>query len=57
VILETPSGIDTYDGLLPDVRFIVIEGSKRYRYLWAANYHGDPTGPHQLYILTTPDVG
>lgn len=57
VILEIPSGIDTYDGPLPDVRFVVIEGSKRYRYLWAANYHSVPTGPHELYILTTPDVG
>lgn len=53
VVLSTPTGIDTYEGPLPDVRFVVLEGSLRYRYLWAAHHYGDPTGPHEVYILTS----
>jgi hypothetical protein len=53
IILETPEGIRSYDGDMPDVRFVVIEGSKRMRYLNALYHRGDKTGPHLLYILTT----
>lgn len=54
--LETPSGIVSSDGDLPDVRFVVAEGSKRMRYLNALRHRGDGEGPHNLFIMTTPQV-
>jgi hypothetical protein len=51
LVLETPSGIDSYEGPLSEVRFILIEGSKRMRYLNALHARAEATGPHPLYIL------
>jgi len=51
-ILRTLNGIIGHDGEFPKKRFLVIDGSKRYRWLRALKHHGTKTGPHQVYILT-----
>lgn len=56
VVLETPDGVRSYDDPLPDVRYLVIEGSKRFRYLRALNDQGEPTGPHEVFVLSSPDA-
>lgn len=55
LVLETPAGIRCYDGNLPDVRFVLVEGSKRPRYLNALRHRGEETEPHLLYVLTLED--
>lgn len=52
LVLELPEGISGYDGELPEVRFVLVEGSLRLRYLNALVHRGQETGPHVLYILT-----
>lgn len=56
VVLATPYGVRSYDGEMPDVRFLVVEGSKRYRYLNALHHRGEQTGPHELFLLQSPVV-
>jgi hypothetical protein len=56
VILETPYGVRSYDGDLPNARFLIIEGSKRYRYLNALIHRGEDTGPHSVFVLASPQV-
>jgi len=56
LVLETPSGIIGDEGELPDVRYVVAEGSKRMRYLNALRHRGEGEGPHELFIMTTPQV-
>ncbi len=51
VILETPAGVRSYDGERPDVRFLLIEGSKRFRYLNALHHRGEATGPNSVLVL------
>jgi hypothetical protein len=53
LVLETPSGIRGYEGELPDVRYVVAEGSKRMRYLHALRHRGEGAGPHEVFVLTT----
>lgn len=55
LVLETPDGVSGYNGELPDVRFVLVEGSLRLRYLNALAYRGGETGPHTLYVLTIPN--
>ncbi len=54
VALETPGGVHSHDGERPDVRFLLIEGSKRYRYLNALQHRGEATGPHSVFIVASP---
>ncbi len=57
LVLETPTGIVSHDeGEMPDVRFVVAEGSKRMRYLNALLARGEGAGPHELFILSTPQI-
>ncbi len=50
--LETPDGIRSTDGELTNVRNVVVEGSKRYRYLNALIKKGlGGTGAHKLIIM------
>ncbi len=56
VVLSTPAGVDSYDGAMPEVRFLLIEGSKRLRFLNALAHRGEQTGPHKLYVLESLDV-
>lgn len=55
IILETPFGVMSWDhGPLPDVRFTLIEGHTRLRYLAGVADAGVETGPHELFILRCP---
>jgi hypothetical protein len=54
--LETPNGIRSAHGEMPEVRFVVAEGSKRMRYLNALRHRGAAPGPHELFILESPDA-
>jgi hypothetical protein len=56
LVLATPTGIRSFDGDLPDVRYVVAEGSKRMRYLHALQRRGQGCGPHELIILNTPQA-
>lgn len=56
LVLETPNGIRSECEELPDVRYVVAEGSKRMRYLNALRSRGEGDGPHELFILSTPPV-
>lgn len=52
ILLETPEGIRFHAEKYPNVRFLVVEGSKRYRWLNALAHRCAPTGPHQAYVLS-----
>lgn len=56
LVLETPAGILSHEGARPDVRFVVAEGSKRMRYLAALRCLGQADGPHDLFVLSTPEA-
>jgi hypothetical protein len=57
VLLSTPQGVIDSDAILPDVRYVIVEGHQRHRYLNAL--HGlnqAPVGPHEVLILSSPIV-
>lgn len=54
--LETPNGIMSASEELPEVRYVVAEGSKRMRYLNALRHRGQGEGPHEIFILSTPQA-
>ncbi|WP_431017285.1 hypothetical protein [Bradyrhizobium pachyrhizi] len=56
LVLETPAGIRSMERDLPDTRYVVAEGSKRMRYLYALRQHDKAPGPHELFILKSPNV-
>jgi hypothetical protein len=61
VVLQTPDGIRTKGGLVdPNVRYCLIEGHQRFRYLNALTVHGAAAAEHGLFLLnseaTTADV-
>ena len=56
LVLSTPNGIRSITGELPHVRFIVAEGSKRMRYLNALYHRNEALGPHDLFIMHSPDA-
>lgn len=56
LLLETPRGIHTHEGEMPLVRYLVAEGSKRMRYLHALRARGQGNGPHDVFILRSPNV-
>lgn len=51
VLLATPDGIASYDGDMPEIRYLIVEGSKRYRWLNALHHRAEKTGNHKAYIL------
>lgn len=55
VVLETPKGVVTWsEEPLTDVRYVLVEGHKRLRYLAGALDAGRGGGPHDLFILQSP---
>ena len=44
VLLQTPDGVKFYTEEYPDKRYLVVEGSKRFRWLNALAHRGDETG-------------
>lgn len=51
LVLHSPSGFIFEKGPRPDVRYWLIEGHKRIRYLNALVHHGKPSATHFLYLL------
>jgi hypothetical protein len=55
VLLHAPAGLITYDGLLADARYWLIEGHQRRRYLHALAHRGEaaglPDAEHKVFVL------
>jgi hypothetical protein len=51
VLLETPDGVKFHTEEYPDKRYLVVEGSKRFRWLNALAHRSEETGPHRCYVL------
>jgi hypothetical protein len=57
IVVRTPSGIRTCDGCeRPEVRFLLVEGHQRVRYLNALNSRSVVLKPQDLFILRSPVV-
>ncbi|MER9864494.1 hypothetical protein [Mesorhizobium sp. M0185] len=54
LVLETPSGVQTYARELPDVRYLLVEGHNRYRYLNALAAKGRLSAHHSVFVLNYP---
>ena len=54
VILETPEGVRTSSGTVPNVRYCLIEGHQRVRYLNALKFRGECAGEHLVFIVSSP---
>lgn len=55
VLLRTPDGIVDNGATHNDVRFVLVEGHQRHRYLNALHALGRaPTGPHDTIIISAP---
>jgi hypothetical protein len=52
VILHTPAGVVNTDEVRPDVRYCLIEGHQRVRYLNALNARGQCAEEHKVFILS-----
>lgn len=55
VVLETPEGFCDNRGQYPDVRYLLIEGHLRRRYLAAKLARGEANAEHDLFILSQTD--
>jgi hypothetical protein len=55
VVLETPCGIVSSKGRMPDVRLVLVEGHQRHRYLNALNQRGVRNGPHEVFKMRIND--
>ncbi len=56
VVLSTPTGVLTHSAARPDLRYLLIEGSKRVRYLNALRWNKEETGPHTVFVLEHPEA-
>ena len=57
VLLSTPAGVMDSDDPHPHVRYVIVEGHQRHRYLNALHALGNPpTGPHEVLILSYPNT-
>lgn len=54
VVLETPTGFRCTTGEFPCSRLLLVEGSKRYRYLNALHCRGMSGGLHDFFMLRSP---
>lgn len=55
IVLSTPNGVMNLEQVLPEVRFVIVEGHQRHRYLNALHSLGiPPVGPHEVLILRSP---
>ncbi|SOR30299.1 protein of unknown function [Methylorubrum extorquens] len=52
VVLETPNGFYDHRARHPDVRYLLIEGHKRRRYLNAMLARGEANAEHEIFILS-----
>ena len=57
ILLNTPNGIEDGGEQKADVRFVIVEGHQRHRYLNALHALGNPPkGPHKVFIVSSPVV-
>ena len=57
VLLNAPHGVIDNGAVHPEVRYVLIEGHQRHRYLNALHARGTPpSGPHEVIMLTSPLV-
>lgn len=57
VVLSTPNGVIDGGELRAGVRFVILEGHQRHRYLNALHYLGrPPAGPHEVLVISSPIV-
>jgi hypothetical protein len=57
VLLSTPNGVIDNGLVHSDVRYVIVEGHQRHRYLNALHHLGKPPiGPHAVLILSSPVV-
>jgi hypothetical protein len=54
IALETPTGFNFNLKTYPDTRLLLLEGSKRYRYLHALHAKGMNTGHHKYFVIKSP---
>ncbi len=54
VVLDTRNGFRCTTGDFPCTRLLLVEGSKRYRYLNALHYRGTSGGPHEFFLIHSP---
>jgi hypothetical protein len=54
IVLETPRGFAFNQKAYPDTRLLLVEGSKRYRYLNALHKKRLHTGLHQFFVISSP---
>jgi hypothetical protein len=52
IVLETPEGVIAEGKHLPDVRFCLIEGHQRYRFLKAWQGRAHTAAEHSVFVLT-----
>ena len=58
VVLSTPAGLLSLDGDFPSVRYVLVEGHQRQRYLNALHAKGlAPAGPHEVFVLNSDITG
>lgn len=55
VVLSTETGFKNADIDDPSIRFVLVEGHQRHKYLNALNHFGEaPKGPHRVLFLSSP---
>ena len=52
VTLESPGGLLTNEGERPDLRFWLVEGHQRRRYLHALAHRGEGAAAHEVFVLS-----
>jgi hypothetical protein len=57
ILLSTPHGIIDFDTMHLGVRYVIVEGHQRHRYLNALHVLGKPPqGPHEVMIISSPMI-
>jgi len=56
LVLYSPSGFHTTRGVREDIKYWLIEGHKRIRYLNALNYYGKGESNHSVYVLSLNSI-
>jgi hypothetical protein len=54
IVLETPKGFVFNRTTYPDTRLLLVEGSKRYRYLNALHKKFLQAGLHKFFVIRSP---
>jgi hypothetical protein len=54
IVLETPGGFRFQLKTYPNTRLLLLEGSKRYRYLHALHAKGFHTSLHKFFVIRSP---